>query len=155
MIVKIDNKKRNRSSYRCHHDIKASISNSFPLPITANTQFYMITRYIFNKIPRRKAIPLHSPFLHFSLCKHPGNFSRRRTRKSSPRETAKPRIRRRKRVGKWRWRGGEESWERSRVTLLLPLATGNGGQRGGFRISVFETWYTPLDGAAQLPSDVL
>lgn len=27
--------------------------------------------------------------------------------------------------------------------------------RGGFRISVFETWYTPLDGAAQLPSDVL
>lgn len=34
-------------------------------------------------------------------------------------------------------------------------ATGNEGQRGGFRISVFETWYTPLDGAAQLPSDVL
>jgi len=28
-------------------------------------------------------------------------------------------------------------------------------ERGGFRISVFETWYTPLDGAAQLPSDVL
>lgn len=54
---------------------------------------------------------------------------------------------------------GEEEmagWERSRVTLLpLTVAGAAESRRGGFRISVFETWYTPLDGAAQLPSDVL
>lgn len=126
--------------------------NRFIEPRSRRTLTRGVTRYIYlTKFHAGRAIPLHSPFLHFSLCKHPGNFSPRRTRGNLRHGRRRSRAygdagERVESCGRGR-RGGrrEEGLGKKSRNSLAALATGVGeGVRGAALGVAFELAYLKL-----------